>query len=326
MEDFRELVEKAREGIVVFRAGGIVYANPSFTALLGAAPGELVGAPLLPLFEQNEESRSLFADTADDSAPPVEIQLFHRQGRGIPVEITHPRPVRFQGEASFILTIRDATERQRLRGEILRASSFERQRLAHDLHDGLAQEISGINFKARALQTVLDERLPEESPAAAEIVKHLGEALAHARHLAHGLDPAVERQNFATLLEKLTFNTERLFRVTCTCDADHGIRIASPTVAQNLYRIAQEAVHNAIRHGRAHSVQISLSSTDSSLFLAVLDDGTGFSPPKSNSGMGIRTMQYRATAMGGSCQIQTRPEGGTAVRCTIPLRACGGEF
>ena len=325
MEDFRELVEKAREGILVFRAGLIVYANPSFAELLGCSVDELSGLPILPLFEANEETRSLFVEGVDDASPTTEAQLLHRKGRSIPVEVTRSRPVRFQGESSLILTIRDVTERQRLRGEILRASSVERQRLAHDLHDGLAQEISGINFKARALQSVLDERLPEESPAAAEIVKHLGEALAHARHLAHGLDPAVERQSFATLLERLALNSERLFRVSCSCKADHGIRIASPTVAQNLYRIAQEAVHIAIRHGRARCIELALSSTDAALILAVLDDGAGFSPPKSGSGMGLRTMQYRVNAMGGSCQIVSRPEGGTAVQCTIPLRACRGE-
>jgi PAS domain S-box-containing protein len=322
MEDFRELVEKSREGILVYRDGRVVYANPSCAELVGIAAEELVGAPVLTLFEASEEIRSLLTTVVDDAAAVPEAQLLHRKGRSIPVELSAPRPVRFQNEPSFSLTIRDVTERHRLRNEILRAASVERQRLAHDLHDGLAQEISGINFKARALQTVLDERLPAESPAAAEIVKHLGEALAHARHLAHGLDPAVERQSFATLLEKLALNSERLFRVSCNCQADHGVRIASPTVAQNLYRIAQEAVHNAIRHGHARHVDLGLSSDDSVLLLTVDNDGEGFSPPKSGSGMGLRTMQYRAKAMGGTCQILSRPAGGTSVQCTIPLRSC----
>lgn len=322
MEDFRELVEKSREGILVYRDGRVVYANPSCAELLGCTADALQGADLLALFEDSEEVRALLMTVADDAAATTEAQLLDRKGRSIPVELSAPRPVRFQELPSLILTIRDVTERHRLRNEILRAASVERQRLAHDLHDGLAQEISGINFKARALQTVLDERLPEESPAAAEIVKHLGEALAHARHLAHGLDPAVERQSFATLLEKLASNSERLFRVSCNCQADHGVRIASPTVAQNLYRIAQEAVHNAIRHGHARHVDLELSTNDAMLLLTVNNDGEGFSPPKSGSGMGLRTMQYRAKAMGGTCQIVSRPEGGASVQCTIPLRSC----
>jgi len=201
------------------------------------------------------------------------------------------------------------------------ASERERQRIAHDLHDGLGQLLGGIALKAEVLRQTLAEQALPEAEAAAELVKLANEATAQTRLLARGLDPAVPAHvPFAASLAKLASDTERLFRgVVCRCTGDPAFALESPHTAEHLFRIAQEAIHNAIRHGRATRVDIGVAADLREITLEVRDNGRGIAPSALASGIGLRVMKHRANALGGSLDILPGEAGGTLVRCRAPL-------
>lgn len=310
MDAFRQLVDKSIDGYLVIGEGGnVLYANAALAAAVGEdSAAHLIGRPKTELPWTVELLGDL--DWNAESFRTREVASFR-----IPLEVV-AEVIDFSGAKAQLLVLRDLSERKRLEAEVVRVSDVERERLARDLHDTLGQELAGITFKARALQQTLETHLPEEAPGVAEIVQHLTDAHQHARTLAHGLAPAVERQTLETLLRKMADTTTRVFRVPCSFRSE-GFSDASEPVTINVTRIAHEAVSNAIRHGRARNISISLTAGDGVLTVRVEDDGSGFSPSGSGSGIGVRTMEFRARDIGGRFSIAPRPEGGTVVLCQV---------
>ena len=206
--------------------------------------------------------------------------------------------------------------------ELASVSARERQRIAHDLHDGLGQLLGGIALKAQALSETLQEKSPAEAGEAVEIARLVNEALAHTRILVRGLDPVLlPSETFATMLAKLTRNTERLFRgVKCSFSADPALTLDSVTVAQHLFHVVQEAINNAIRHGKATRIEVEITSDDHTLTLLVRDNGKGMGNGREpSSGIGLRIMSHRVHSLGGIFHTESGEDGGTVVRCHIPL-------
>jgi len=201
------------------------------------------------------------------------------------------------------------------------ASERERRRISHDLHDGLGQLLGGIALKAEVLRQILAEKALPEAEAAAEIVKLASEATAQTRLLARGLDPMVPAHvPFAQSLSKLAANTERLFRgVSCRSTGDSTLVIESHHTAEHLFRIAQEALNNAIRHGRATKVEIHLAAAGGEITFEIRDNGNGIAQREMSSGMGLRIMRHRANALGGVLEILPAEPRGTLVRCRVPI-------
>ncbi|HEX8322902.1 MAG TPA: ATP-binding protein [Tepidisphaeraceae bacterium] len=204
--------------------------------------------------------------------------------------------------------------------ELLAVAERERQRIGHDLHDGLGQELTGISMLVRALA----ERLRAEGSATTEQAEQLSglirDSVRHAQDLAHGLSPVDLQENDLPLgLRRLCERTARLPNVMCAF-VDRGRCAVSPGAAVHLYRIAQEATGNAMRHGRARNIVVSLNATDMGLTLRVADDGLGFVPQDVSTGLGLRLMEHRAAAIGGSLHVEGRGSGGTIVTCRVPLR------
>jgi signal transduction histidine kinase len=216
-------------------------------------------------------------------------------------------------------------EREReLEREILQSSERERQRIGRDLHDGLCQTLAGTS----ALSLALSRRLAasseaDASTAAAEIARRLNEAVGEARDLARGLGPVVLKEtDLAGALEGLARNVQRLYRISCTVEADPAFRRPGLDDAAHLFRIAQEAVNNAVTHGRADRVEIRLSCVKETGVLDVRDNGAGL-PEKAHGrgGVGLHTMAQRAQLIGGSVDVRRQSGGGTAVTCVFPLPA-----
>jgi hypothetical protein len=207
-----------------------------------------------------------------------------------------------------------------LDAEVL-AGERERQRIAHDLHDGLGQLLGGIALKAEVLRQTLAEKSLPEAEAAGELVKLANEATAQTRLLARGLDPTVPTHvPFAVSLKKLAADTERLFRgVTCRLTGDPALVIESAHTAEHLFRIAQEALNNAIRHGRATRIEIALAADACEIQLEIHDNGTGVAQRGTISGIGLRVMKHRANALGGTLDLSPGKTGGTLVQCRVPL-------
>jgi signal transduction histidine kinase len=208
----------------------------------------------------------------------------------------------------------EIAERARAEREILEISNREQQRFAYDLHDGLGQQLAVVALRAKLLQEKLNGA--ETSHEAAAIVALLKEASQETRMTAHALDTS-EIGDLNVPLQRLAASVKKV-RVHYQSGSDASLSV-SPAVAVHLYRIAQEAVHNAVEHGAATEVQIDLSSEDGDVILRIRDDGRGFDSTRTPNGMGLRTMQYRAHRARGWCTVASQPGRGTIVTCHVPF-------
>jgi PAS domain S-box-containing protein len=219
--------------------------------------------------------------------------------------------------------VRDITERRQLEGEVLASSERERQRLSRELHDGLGQHLSGAAYLADSLREQLAASNSEGAIAAQRLTRLVEESIQLTRDLAHGLRPVpAEPGGLMAALYDLTVQVRGLFRIHCSLTCRKPVAVEDEPAATHLYRIAQEAVHNAIRHGKATRVVILLTQRRRRLNLAVRDNGVGIgtAPPR-RRGMGLSIMRYRAGLIHGSLLIRPRPCGGTEVVCSVDLRA-----
>ncbi len=216
--------------------------------------------------------------------------------------------------------LRDVTERRNLEREIQEISEREQRRLGQDLHDGLGQSMTGIAFLAKVLQQKLLARSLQEAADADNIASLINEALAQTRRLSRGLCPVVlDTNDIEAALEQLAENLRTLFSITCQLECVPDIKIADNAVAVHLYRIAQEAATNAIKHGEAKTILLSLAEKKSRLILKITDDGIGFPQTGLNGkGMGLRVMHHRARMIGATITLRAPKEGGVTVICSLP--------
>lgn len=203
--------------------------------------------------------------------------------------------------------------------EIISVSEREQVRIGRDLHDGLCQYLVAIAYTAGLLKQDLEQDASTRAATAGEIADLLQDAVVRTRDLARGLSPVdSDVDGLASALEALASRTTKLMGVSCFLIYPESVSIPDNSQAVHLYRIAQEAVSNAVKHGHARSVIIALESTDHELSLRVSDDGIGFDPAKvEKSGMGLNTMRYRAHVEGGHLDIEPNSPTGTVVICTI---------
>lgn len=211
-------------------------------------------------------------------------------------------------------------DRHRLEQEILQISEREQQRIGRDLHDDLGQQLAGLSIMASVLTRTLSGHAAPEAPAAAKISELLKKAVAMTRSLARGLHPVPpEPDGLVSALHDLAARVSGMFHIDCQFDCAAAVQMNDNTVATHLYRIAQEAVSNGIKHGHAQHVRISLSSDAEALMLTVKDDGCGITALDPNQqGMGLRIMHYRAGMIGARVSIERQQSGGTCVTCILP--------
>jgi signal transduction histidine kinase len=225
----------------------------------------------------------------------------------------------------FTGIVRDISERRKLEKEILNISEQERRRIGQDLHDGLGQMLTGIGLLGQNVARQLESEDHALAGDVAEITDLIKEADQYARDLARGLTPVdVDANGLSQALQRLSDNAVRLFDVPCTFEEVGTALVHDSTTATHLYRIAQEAVSNAVRHGDATQITIILASGPDQIRVRIQDDGIGFDPKEVDGpGMGIHIMNYRARIVGGNLEINTDPGDGTTVTCTLPTVALG---
>ena len=209
---------------------------------------------------------------------------------------------------------------QRLEREIVNVSEAEQRRIGQDLHDGICQHLAALSCAATSLRDDLRKLgLRGEAVTAEDLASQLRDAVVQTRDLSHGLAPAhVSQVGLALALESLAQSVSRLQDVSCTFQARGPALDCDERTATHFYRIAQEAINNATRHGRAKNLTISLETIGERMSLAISDDGIGISEPNSN-GMGLAVMRYRARLNGGELRIERREQGGTRVSCTARI-------
>ena len=213
--------------------------------------------------------------------------------------------------------LKEIKERKALEKEILAISEKEKRMIGQELHDSIGQQLMGISFLTKVLEGRLAAKLPEEASNAKTIAELVNEAIDQTRALARGLHPVdLDGSSLIAALQDLVTSVEKLFPVNCNLKIDSSVAIGDASVAINLYRITQEAITNAIKHGKARNIHIELTNNSGRTFLIVKNDGQSF-PDVSNGapGMGLRVMDHRAEMIGGSLNIRRNIGGGTVVTC-----------
>jgi signal transduction histidine kinase len=208
-------------------------------------------------------------------------------------------------------------ERERATAQMADLVWREQQALLHTLHDSLGQTLTGLGM----LSTGLSKRLAagsETSQTAAEIARQSQQALDEVRLLAKGLFPVeVEAESLSAALRDLATATERLHKGQVRVECDAFIALHDGKIATELYRIAQEAVTNSVKHAHAKGITIRIKGGTGLTQLQIIDDGIGIAGPQSGDGAGLRIMRYRANSIGASLAVERGKTGGTVVTCTL---------
>lgn len=345
----RAIIETTVDAVITIDVHGhIELFNQAAERIFGYAAAEVVGQNVSVLMPEPYRSEhdgyiQAYLETGRRRIIGIgrEVTGRRKDGSTFPMDLAVSE-VKLEGRTIFTGLVRDISERRRLEREVLRSAEDERRRIGQDLHDGLGQQLTGIGLIARGLARRLDAEGSAAAGEAHEIAQFIQEADEFARTLARGLVPVdLEANGLAAALERLCANAERLFGIACSVevrDAYGGARpLPHPT---HLFRIAQEAISNAVRHGRAKHVAVTLAVGSEQVRLRIADDGVGFpgevhaggtvsAPvrPDDNRGMGVRIMHYRAQIAGGALDIRPGVDGGTVVSCTVPLdgRALGPD-
>jgi signal transduction histidine kinase len=211
-------------------------------------------------------------------------------------------------------------ERARLERELLEVSEREQRRIGHDLHDGICQHWAATAMAGQVLGEKLAAKALPEAADAREVVKLVENGITLTRNLAHAISPPeMESEGLVRALQQFAVNVSKMFRLDCLFECEAAPLIEDTAAATHLYRIAQEAVNNAIRHGKPRQIVISLASRKDRTELTVEDDGCGLPDDWENhAGLGTRIMAHRAAMIGGTFSIEPNPTGGTFVKCSMP--------
>jgi PAS domain S-box-containing protein len=217
--------------------------------------------------------------------------------------------------------VRDISRRRQLERELLENTDTERRAFAQELHDGLGQQLGGIAYLVNVLCGNLQERGARETAAARRIFELVRKAIEDTRRMARGLSPIHEEPDGLIIaLRELAAQTSELKGIGCRVLRPKPVLIPDTVLASHLYRIAQEAVNNAVKHAQPRAVTISLRQGKDRLILTIADNGKGIGPLSPNrKGLGLRIMQHRANLIHGTMEVAARRPRGTQIVCTVPL-------
>jgi PAS domain S-box-containing protein len=327
MQQLRQLAENITDAFWMRDAQDdrMVYVSPAYEKIWGRSCKELYQSPNGWLDTIHPEDRKPVGEAMLTKQTTGEYDQQYRilkpdgtlrwiRDRAFPIRDGSGKVIRIVGIAE------DVTDRRRLEREILEISDREQARIGQDLHDGLCQQLVSLGFDNHSLEQQLAARALPEVAAAQKMGKVLDDAIAEARALSRGLFPVqLETDGLSLALQQLAEGVGARARVNCRMDCPHPVFVRDNTVATHLYRIAQEAVNNAIKHSRAGSILIALKTESDRIELKISDDGIGIPVSRNpTGGMGLYIMKYRAQAIGGTLTIERAPGHGTIVSCSSP--------
>jgi PAS domain S-box-containing protein len=327
LERFHALAQVSPVGI--FRAGlsgGLVYVNERWRQMAGL-PGDL-RLPMMwtDAFHPDDRAR-VSAEWAKAVTTrgqcEFEARFQHPDGKTIWVlGRVAPEGDGQGGTSGYVGAVTDMTELRRLEREILEISEREQERIGQDLHDDLGQQLVAIQYSAAALKKELQVSAPPTAAAVGAIVDLLKAVIIQARQMARRIFPVhLDQAGLMTALQELAANSSRLSEIDCRFVCPVPIFLEESTPGTHLFRIAQEALSNAVRHAGAKVVTIGLSAEAHQIMLTVQDDGRGLPANAMESGgMGLHIMHYRSRMIGATLRLEPNPAGGTVVRCVLPQR------
>ena len=324
---YRSLVDNLNVG--VYRNtpdadGRFLQANPALARMHGYdSVDELMMTRVMDLYDNPADRETLVVVLLKTGAVTNhEVRLKKKDGTIIFCAVTAKAHLGADGQMDWVDgIIEDITERKRLERQLLEVSEREQRRIGQDLHDGLCQHLAGVGYMSKALARKLDVAARAEAADARALADLIRQAIADARATASGLYPVkMETNGIMAALQSLAANVESLFRIQCVFQSDPPVLLADNNAAVHLYRIAQEAVNNALRHGKARHITITLAEAGRRVTLTVRDDGLGLPDPlPASRGIGLDIMHHRARMIRGTLDIRRAPQGGTILTCSFPL-------
>lgn len=313
----QKVIQTALDGFMRFDGDGqIREVNESLCKLLDYTVDELLqmrisdlDAMLLP-----GEIEDVFARLRKDGAARFSTCLNRRDGKQIEVEVSLRAD---QGD--FFGFVHDISEQRRLEREVLEISEDERRWFGRELHDGLGQQLTALELMIHTLARDLRSAAPQLTESADEIAHYTRQAIAQTRQLAHGLAPVrLEGEGLMAALNDLAYLTAKT-GVECELQCEKPVNLYDPTAATHLYRIAQEAVNNALKHSKAQRITLHLEDRSHWVELSVEDNGRGLPDSSAQKpGMGLQVVQHRARLIGGRVEIHSKAGEGVRIVCSIP--------
>ncbi len=322
-EHFVKAFHASPDAIILTGMDGLyIDVNPGFQRLSGYSRDEVVGHTSRE-FELwvNRQDRATVIRLFREQGAVYDFETRFRTKSGTIREVLlSVEPIELDGVLCALSIAHDVTERRELERELIEISERERQRIGYDLHDTLGQQLAGVAFLSKVLEQRLAAHNAAEATQAAQIVTFVNQAMDQARTLARGLAPfTLETYGLVFALQELAANVESLFHCSCKVSSNHAIHITDHAVAMHLYRIVQEAVNNAVKHGKAPQITITLLvQREGGMTLIVHDNGVGFpTVGAERPGMGLRIMHHRARMIGATLKVQSGAPGDTCIICTL---------
>ncbi|MEX0648542.1 MAG: PAS domain S-box protein [Balneolaceae bacterium] len=329
-EAFAEaIINKSTDSIIATNEDGEIQSfNPSAEAMFGYSPDEVIGKNikiLMPFPHSDNHGNYIkeFLKTGEQKIIDIgrEVQGIRKDGTVFPVEVTVSE-VSWEGNRFFSNIIKNISERRDLERRISDISNQERRRIGQDLHDGLGQMLTGIRMVTENLAKKMKTKSLSQADEVKQISAMVQEADEYARSLTRGMVQIdLENKGLRTALEELCQQSEKMFSIRCTYSETGSMVIDNHTAALHIYRIVQEAINNAVKHGKAKNICVRMSNSGQHTSVVIDDDGVGFGPDfpaNSKKGMGIQIMKYRAGILGGILELIRTKDDLTRVRCIIP--------
>jgi PAS domain S-box-containing protein len=322
------ILETMREGVVLVDAANMVIrlTNPTFDRLFGYRTGELIGQSVEPFISLPATQRKRFERGLRDhnrmGAAPIEFECIRQDGSRY-IASCVLSPLSMAGTDHWLAVINDVTERKRLERGIIEIANREQQRIGSDLHDGLGQELTGIALMLRRVAAQLTKEKSSARLDVEDVIGLVNHAIENTRSLARGLSPvSTQSGGLAAALNALAARASERYGVRVEFRNNVSVPLElNEAYATHLYRIAQEALTNVVRHSLATEVAIGLEIVGDELHLRIDDNGRGFTHQAADgtAGLGLKMMRYRAQMLGGDLVLETSAAGGASVRCSCPL-------
>jgi PAS domain S-box-containing protein len=314
----QKIIHTALDGFVRFNARWkIVEINGALCQLLHYTSEEILQMSLADIetAASPEQLAERLAQLDDHGFARCITRLKSNDGRQLDVELSMRAD-----QNEYFGFVHDLSEQRRLEREVLLIGENERQRFGRELHDNLGQQLTAIELMSHTLARELKAKSPALAKSAQEIAEFTRQTVAQARQLAHGLAPvALEAEGLMSALNDLARITART-GVACEFQCSPPVYVRDLAAATHLYRIAQEAVNNALKHAKAKKVTLRLSESDRAVELAIEDDGGGLRRNQ-DPGMGLQVIQHRARLIGAHLEIQSSRGKGVRVVCTLPKQS-----
>jgi two-component system sensor kinase FixL len=332
----RAILNTMVDAVITIDPRGIIQSfNPAAERMFGYKASAVMGKSvnmLMPEPYRHNHDKYVrnYLKTGDAKIIGIgrEVVGLRKDGTIFPMDLAVSE-VRLGKRILFTGIVRDITERKKAQEVVTSISETERRQFGQELHDNLGQQLTGISLLTKSLEKRMTGVKKELRKEAADISELVNKALEDAKLQAHGLYPIeLERHGLCSALVELAYIQERIYRVSCIYDGPEELPELERREALHLYRIAQEAVNNALKHGHAREIRIVVRRNEELFRLVIEDNGSGLPEgADKKGGMGISIMRYRAAELGAKMEFRRGDRGGTVVSCIwyMPERVRGKQ-